>query len=104
MLKRSGHLPSASCSAHVGSFQLDGGGTSTQLSEHSAGFLHGALVGAMVGAAVGAMVGSSGHGSSSCGGSGVATTGGSRQLQMPHVHSQKPSARLARSGQWPVAS
>jgi len=96
MLKRSGHLPSASCSAHVGSFQLDGGGTSTQLSEHSAGFLQGALVGAMVGAAVGAAVGSSGHGSSSC--------GGSRQLQMPHVHSQRPSARLARSGHLPAAS
>jgi uncharacterized membrane protein len=57
MLKRSGHLPSASCSAHVGSFQLDGGGTSTQLSEHSAGFLQGALVGASVGALVGATVG-----------------------------------------------
>ena len=90
MLSRSGHRPSASCSAQVGSFQCEGGCTSTHSSEHS-GFLHGALVGAIVGAMVGAAVGSS-HGSSSCAG------GGSGQLQMPQVHSQYPSPRLARSG------
>ena len=95
MLKRSGQRPSASCSAQVGSFQCAGGCTSTHSSEHLGFFgLHGALVGAMVGAMVGAAVGSS-HGSSSCAG------GGSRQLQMPQVHSQYPSARLARSGHLP---
>ena len=95
MLKRSGQRPSASCSAQVGSLQCAGGCTSTHSSEHSGFFgLHGALVGAIVGAVVGAAVGSS-HGSSSCAG------GGSRQLQMPQVHSQYPSPRLARSGRLP---
>jgi len=105
MLKRSGHLPSASCSAHVGSFQCEGGCTSgAQLSEQVGFFLHGALVGAMVGAAVGAAVDSSGHGSSSTGAGSSFQGTGSMQLQMPHVHSQSPSARLARSGHLPVAS
>ena len=34
MLSRSGHRPSASCSAQVGSLQCFGGSTSTQWSEH----------------------------------------------------------------------
>merc|ERR1740133_421462 len=88
MLKRSGHLPSASCSAQVG-------------------FFHGALVGARVGAFVGAMVASTGHGSSSGTtmgaevgaevGAMVGALVGWHATQIPQVCSQMPSAMLKRS-------
>ena len=65
-LMRSAQWPPASCSAHVGAPQVEGGMASAQLtSQEGVGALVGAIVGAIVGAFVGAAVGSSvSHGSS----------------------------------------
>ena len=119
MRTRSAHLPLDSWPAHVGSAQLDGGSLSLH-SKQYAGV--GALVGASVGKAAGSISASVSHGSSGAGVGaevgalvgalvgaivGISTSvgqGTSHGTQMPQVASQKPSARLMRSAQWPPES
>ena len=59
-MARSGHLPVASCSAHVLLPHSEGGCTSAQSAEHGDKVGVGALVGASVGAVVGEAVGGEG--------------------------------------------
>jgi len=80
-------------SEHEAGGSILAGSISSSVSQGSSGAAVGAEVGALVGALVGAIVGISSVGQ-----------GTSHGTQMPQVASQKPSARLMRSAQWPAAS